>query len=583
MKKWIKFIYGKYAKLRLDRKIAILYMLLILVLSVTLTVLITHTAGTILIRDRKNSVRRNVNVAKEFIETELNGILSAGLSITMSNGIQEYYSSQTKDEQALKNINMLIQMAMDGNSEIELITLFDNEQTNLYTKASQARYKAEEDIQRYYEDAIPTHYYNTRIYYSNTISTSKRDSLIIYFPIYSTERLNLQYGILAISFRFDMPRQMTAPENDLNYALSLIDREGIFFLTETGEIGTKAEFLEKVQDEEAVLVNKGIMYVMTPLDRWELSLIGQVEMGDIDHTYIQLILMASGIVAILLAAALAAGRKILKVLYSPMNELLRAMDRIDSDNLGYRLTVKPGAGDDQIKIREGFNSMMQRLQDAMETIQSKQAMIEKLRFEALQSQIQPHFLYNTLECIHWQAAAEGNREVSTMIKALAKFYRIVLSSGEDVIPLSQELDHVRSYVTIQNLRYDNIVDLQIQIPEHLLHYRLPKITLQPLVENAIYHGIRIKEGNRGTIRIYARENSQFLELVVGNSGTLSVRELERINSLLVERNVSEGYGINNVNKRLQIEFGMQYGLRYEVADGTSERAMAIITLPLKKD
>ena len=159
----------------------------------------------------------------------------------------------------------------------------------------------------------------------------------------------------------------------------------------------------------------------------------------------------------------------------------------------------------------------------------------------------------------------------------------MLSSGEDVIPLSQELDHVRSYVTIQNLRYDNIVDLQIQIPEHLLHYRLPKITLQPLVENAIYHGIRIKEGNRGTIRIYARENSQFLELVVGNSGTLSVRELERINSLLVERNVSEGYGINNVNKRLQIEFGMQYGLRYEVADGTSERAMAIITLPLKKD
>ena len=149
--------------------------------------------------------------------------------------------------------------------------------------------------------------------------------------------------------------------------------------------------------------------------------------------------------------------------------------------------------------------------------------------------------------------------------------------------MSQELDHVRSYVTIQNLRYDNIVDLQIQIPEHLLHYRLPKITLQPLVENAIYHGIRIKERKTEDDPHLARENSQFLELVVGNSGTLSVRELERINSLLVERNVSEGYGINNVNKRLQIEFGMQYGLRYEVADGTSERAMAIITLPLKKD
>ena len=150
-------------------------------LSVTLTVLITHTAGTILIRDRKNSVRRNVNVAKEFIETELNGILSAGLSITMSNAYREYYSSQTKDEQALKNIIMLIQMAMDGNSEIELITLFDNEQTNLYTKASQARYKAEEDIQRYYEDAILRIIIIPEFIIPIPFSTCKRDSLIDLF------------------------------------------------------------------------------------------------------------------------------------------------------------------------------------------------------------------------------------------------------------------------------------------------------------------------------------------------------------------------------------------------------------------
>ena len=99
-----------------------------------------------------------------------------------------------------------------------------------------------------------------------------------------------------------------------------------------------------------------------------------------------------------------------------MYDLLNAMDQIDSNNLNYRLPIAPNAGADQIKLREVFNNMMSRLQEALETIQNKQTIIEKLKFEALQSQIQPHFLYNTLESIHWQALATGNKELSTMLK-----------------------------------------------------------------------------------------------------------------------------------------------------------------------
>lgn len=584
MRRWIRTIYNRYKKSRLDRKIAVLYTVLILALSLTLTILLTRTAGKIILRDRKDLVCQNVIVAKEAVETELNTILNTGLGIVMSNVVQDYYVSGAAGAEDMEKIRMLIQMAMDGNSKIELITLFDEyNKTNFYSKSSRARYKAEEEIQEHYEDAADTGYYHTRIYYSNTISTNRSNSLTIYFPVYSTERLNLKYGMLAISFRFEMPHRI-AQKDELNYKLSLLDDDGRYLAADEEEIGKRAEFLDILKPEERTCIQNSIMYVVSPLQNWNLSMAGQVDIGDVNRTYAQLILAAAVIVAVLLAIALFAGQKLLGALYAPMYELLAAMDQIDSENLGYRLQVEQASGDDQVKLREGFNNMMQRLSEAMKTIRNKQAIIEKLRFGALQSQIQPHFLYNTLESIHWQAMGAGDKEVSDMVKAMAKFYRIVLSSGEDVIPLRQELEHVKSYMIIQNLRYDNIIEYDIQIPEELMDYHLPKITLQPLVENAIYHGIRVKEGHRGKIKIYSNITETDLEIVVANDGVrMTQEEMIRINNLLVSQDISEGYGINNVNKRLQIEFGAGYGLGYRISDSDEECVLAIITLPGTKD
>ena len=101
----------------------------------------------------------------------------------------------------------------------------------------------------------------------------------------------------------------------------------------------------------------------------------------------------------------------------------------------------------------------------MDQVKMEQHQIEQIRFNSLQSQIQPHFLYNTLECIHWQAMADGNKEISTLVMALAKYYRICLSKGHDVIPLELEIEHMKNYLIIQNMRYDNIIGSEIQIEE----------------------------------------------------------------------------------------------------------------------
>ena len=126
--------------------------------------------------------------------------------------------------------------------------------------------------------------------------------------------------------------------------------------------------------------------------------------------------------------------------------------------------------------------------------------MQEKQIQQLRAQIQPHFLYNTLECIHWQALSEGNKEISTMVKAMAQYYRICLSEGKDIIALGTELDHVRNYLIIQNMRYDNIITLTEMVPEKYFSIKIPKLTLQPLVENSIYHGASGEGGEKGKYR-----------------------------------------------------------------------------------
>ena len=184
-------------------------------------------------------------------------------------------------------------------------------------------------------------------------------------------------------------------------------------------------------------------------------------------------------------------RALVRKMYQPLNKVVSKMDHVATGSLRTRINVD-NMGEDFTKLAIGFNSMMDEIEVLMEQVKLEQHQLEQIRFNALQSQIQPHFLYNTLECIHWQAIAEGNKEISTMVKALAKYYRICLSKGHDVITIREEVEHIRNYMIIQNMRYDNIIGSEIVVESQVEESLIPKLTLQPLVENSIYHGMKVK-------------------------------------------------------------------------------------------
>ena len=210
------------------------------------------------------------------------------------------------------------------------------------------------------------------------------------------------------------------------------------------------------------------------------------------------------------------------------------------------------------------NTMADRLEDMMNKSHQDERNLRKAELRTLQAQINPHFLYNTLDAIIWKAEAGEKDEVIQLTGALSNFFRISLSSGADWIPIRQERKHIEGYLTIQQTRYRDIMRYEIDIPDEIGDYYILKLLLQPLV----YHGIKTCRGG-GTIRVEGRLADDMLEFSVTDTGTgLTEEQLEALNERMKEGQptVSEGsggFGLVNVNLRLRLYYNQTEGLRIE--------------------
>ena len=212
------------------------------------------------------------------------------------------------------------------------------------------------------------------------------------------------------------------------------------------------------------------------------------------------------------------------------------------------------------------NTMADRLEEMMEKSHQDERNLRKAELRTLQTQINPHFLYNTLDAIVWKAEAGEKNEVIQLTGALSDFFRISLSSGADWIPISQERKHIEGYLTIQKTRYRDIMHYEIDIPDEIGDYYILKLLLQPLVENALYHGIKNCRGG-GTIRVKGRLKEDMLEFSVSDTGSgMTEEQLGALRKRMKEgqRAVSEGtggFGLVNVNLRIRLYYNQPEGLQ----------------------
>lgn len=215
-----------------------------------------------------------------------------------------------------------------------------------------------------------------------------------------------------------------------------------------------------------------------------------------------------------------------------------------------------------------FNTMIANIKTLMDNALADEEAKRKSEINALQAQINPHFLYNTLDSIIWMSASGKNEEVTEMTAALAKLFRTSISQGENFVPLRNEMENIQSYLTIQKMRYGDKLSYELAVDERFMNAPVPKLILQPIVENALYHGIKLSP-TPGTIRIGARQEGDVLILTVSDDGVgMSAEQLAHIFD--ADKDSPRGIGILNVHNRIQLCFGSAYGLHYfsEADSGT---------------
>lgn len=245
----------------------------------------------------------------------------------------------------------------------------------------------------------------------------------------------------------------------------------------------------------------------------------------------------------------------------PIKNLERQMKKVESGNFDIDIDIDV-QGDDEVKrLSRAFNMMVKRIRSLMEQIISEQEAKRKSELKALQAQINPHFLYNTLDSIVWMNENKDYAGVTTMVVALSQFFRISISRGRELITVSDEIEHIKSYLIIQKIRYKNKFKFSIEAQPEALGYKTLKIILQPIVENAIYHGVE-QLYDEGIIKINVSvDGDTILFQVIDNGYGIKPDILKDILNKEANEKDSGGVGLKNVNERIKLFFGEQYGIK----------------------
>lgn len=399
---------------------------------------------------------------------------------------------------------------------------------------------------------------------------------------------NVPLGVILIDMNYETI-------SDICSQIQLGKRGYVYIANDTGEIiyHPKQQLIySKLETEDllGILKQKEGSYI-SKLDKRLITVHTLPEIGwkvvgvsylpDLLVSQRELVIAVVAFTLCCLILAFIVSRIIAKDISRPIQELQDAMLQVEKGNMDVIVEGKSNA-QEVVRLSQTFQTMVRRMKNLLEEIHQNQRKLRKTELKVLQAQINPHFLYNALDTIIWLGERGEYERVVLMTSALAKYFRLSLSKGYDIIPIMEEIEHVKNYLVIQKIRYDNKLNYQFDIDSEILGYLTVKIILQPLVENALYHGIKDRD-EAGSIRIIGRKIGDVICLIVEDNGVgMTKRQVENILKSNISTSITgSGVAIKNVHERIQIYFGREYGLKYksELGKGTK----VYIYIPIKEE
>lgn len=404
---------------------------------------------------------------------------------------------------------------------------------------------------------------------------------------------NVRNGVLRMDIGMENLEDIlinAAPtENAVTY---LINRQNIIVaasnqekLSQLGLSGTLPEefkyhkYSNQSGWQESRLEGEKVFFLRDKIRNTDWEMITIIPQTDMVSGIARLQYMVAGLMILFAILTIIGGAVIISWIVNRLSLLVASFNKVKSGNLDAYLV---NDSNDEIGVLyDNYNEMIERTSDLMDEKYKMGLSLKNAELKALQSQINPHFLYNTLEMVNWLAYAGRTEEIHKAVISLSKYYRLILNKGKDTLTLGEELAHVGYYMKIQDIRYPGKLLFEQEVEEGITGCMVPKIILQPLVENAISHGIWEKESKQGCIRIIGYQESPELACikVIDDGVGMSAETMEHMMDGTIQTSGSS-YGVKNVHARIQLMYGEIYGIAYESAQGKG--TCATIRFPIRQ-
>lgn len=424
----------------------------------------------------------------------------------------------------------------------------------------------------WYKDLIKT----TPKFFYFTENSDGKDKLCIINTIYNPDNYNDITGYIKVSADMEIFEKLLHDTTIQNCDTVLTDKHGNV-LCSTAKDGyakkTRAEFLNLTPDVRSTVKIDGKNYFaikgVTKNSNYATVTVQSKSNAykDAYFMFVILFIILTIIALVSYAAAHYASRSVIRSLDTLINAMKRA-------NFGELKQIKnyESSNTELNEAIGAFNNMVTSIDNLVEYNTNYSETLKKYEFNFLQMQIKPHFLYNTLDIIQYLAKENKPDDVTYLIKNLSKFYKISLHNKSDFVKIESEIKHISYYTAIENFKHDNSIKLEADIPDEIQNMLIPKITFQPLVENAIKHGILEKDVPEGYIRITADKKDDDVYIYIEDNGVGI--EKNKIEDILLQNSYS--VGVANTDKRLKLFFGAQYGLSIESEPGKFTRVIVKI-------
>jgi two-component system sensor histidine kinase YesM len=558
------------------------------------TLFIAYTTYRLSTNAAEKSSREHTSQLIEQVNTNIDTYITYMENISdtvLSNyDIREYLMNQTlpntnDNENLLQRINFQLSSLLNVRKDISSILVFDNNGNMIPYNDSKLNKFADPTQQSWYKKAIEA---NGKVVISSShVQNIIQDDYkwVVSLSRELTSKDGKRLGVLLVDLNYSVI-------NDLCNKINLGKKGYIFILDQDGNIvyhpqqqliysSLKNEMIDQVMSSTTsnFTTSEGKNSRMYTINQskntgWKIVGVAYVDELVSNKKEIQTYIFMWGIGFTLVALILS---YILSLRISrPIKRLQASMKEVEKGNFDIQVNIQ--SSDEIGQLSKRFNRMTTEIKELMVQNVTEQELKRKSELKALQAQINPHFLYNTLDSIIWMAEAKKSEEVVLMVAALARLFRLSISKGQGMISIAYEIEHIKSYLTIQKMRYKDKLDFEIDVDKQILDKKVFRIILQPLVENSIYHGIKNNAGV-GTVRITGRiVGDRILLQVIDNGIGMTAESIRHMLEKTEKSGGGSGIGVSNVNQRIRLNFGEQYGVTYEseLGQGTT----ANIWLPI---